>query len=186
MIVRQIAETNDKGHVSTSTEEVIHKIEEYNKSRSEKNLKKIIIASMDVEKGYPNILSKESAQIIRKMFEESELVIDGIEVESLCRYLGKYLKREEVIEEGFEDLLYTKKKNTKKATKKISKRHVKKKVMKKVKKKTKDRVKDIRDILDTSSSEGADTLEAAAKDEENETQNIRTKKSEENNDNASL
>ena len=60
---------------------------------------------MDVEKCYPNLLSLESAQIVIRMWEESSLVIEGIEVDDLCKYLGKYLKPEEVIEEGFEELV---------------------------------------------------------------------------------
>jgi hypothetical protein len=48
--------------------------------------------------------------------------------------LGKYLKPDEVIEEGFEDLVYTRKTKRKKATKKIIRRHVKKKVRRKLRK----------------------------------------------------
>ena len=83
---------------------VLEKIEVFNKNRSSKNLRKIIIASMDIEKCYPNILSLQSAQIIRRMWEESNLVMEGIEVDNLCRYLGKFLKPAENIEEGFEEL----------------------------------------------------------------------------------
>ena len=82
-MVRKIAESADIGLVATSTEEVIDKIEVFNRSRVGKNLKKLIIASMDVEKCYPNLLSLESAQIVRKMWEESALVIEGIEVDTL-------------------------------------------------------------------------------------------------------
>ena len=150
MVVRRIAENADIGLVATSTEEVIEKIEDYNKNRSSKNLKKVIIASMDIEKCYPNILSLESAQIIRRMWEESNLIMEGIEVDNLCKYLGKFLKTDEIVREGFEELVYTRK-IKKRTSKKINRKNVK---CKKVKKKLKDKVTH----LDTSSREGADTL----------------------------
>ena len=162
MIVRKIAETCDTGLVSKSTEEVLNKIEEFNKTRSGRKLRKIIIASMDIEKCYPNILSKESAGIIRKMWEESELEILEIEADHLCRYLGKYLKPNEVVEEGFEHLVYTKKIKKKKASKKISRKHVK---SSKVKKNGQDIIKNNKPIADTSNSEGADTQKATTKED---------------------
>ena len=64
-IVRKIADNADIGLVAKSTEEVLNKIEMFNKRRFGKNpsLKKLIIASMDIEKFYPNILSEKSARI---------------------------------------------------------------------------------------------------------------------------
>ena len=104
--MRKIADNADIGLVAKSTEEVINKFEIFNKGRLKKNpsLKKIIIASMDIEKFYPNILSAQSAKIVRKMWEESELSIDGIDFDQLSKYLGNHLKKEESAEEGFEDL----------------------------------------------------------------------------------
>ena len=69
LIVRKIADNADSGLVSKSTEEVLNKIERYNRERFEKNpgLKKLIIASMDIEKFFPSILSRNSARIIRQM-----------------------------------------------------------------------------------------------------------------------
>ena len=165
LIVRKIAEHADIGLVATSTEEVLDKIEEYNKTRMKKklNLKKIIIASMDVEKCYPNILSLESAQIIRRMWQESDMVIEGVDVDFLCRYLGKYLKPIEVIEEGFTELVYTRKKK-KRATKKISRKHSKNNM---VKKKIKVKRNDNVNGLDKGSSEeGADTQKPTAKEDD--------------------
>ena len=42
------------------------------------------------------------------MWEESNLIIEGIYVDKLIRYLGNYHSREEIIEEECEELLYTK------------------------------------------------------------------------------
>ena len=69
IIVRKIADNADIGLAAKSTEEVLNKIETFNKNRLENNhgLKKLIIASMDVEKFYPNILSEKSAKIIRRI-----------------------------------------------------------------------------------------------------------------------
>ena len=65
-IVRKIADNADIGLVAKSTEEVISKFEIFNKGRLKKNprQKKIIIASMDIEKFYPNILSVDKNMIL--------------------------------------------------------------------------------------------------------------------------
>ena len=156
--------------VARSTEEVLNKFEKYNKERFEKNpgLKKLIIASMDIEKFYPSILSQKSARIIRKMWEESELSIEGVDINKLSEYLGKHLKKEEIIEEEFEEIVYTRKLKERKEKRK--KRTVTKKIGRKyTNEKTKSKVKDNnvdmdtenenkKDNMDISNSEGADTL----------------------------
>ena len=85
---------------------------------------------MDVEKYYPNILSAQSAKIIRRMWEESDLTIEGIDIDKLVGYLSIFLTKEEIIEEAFEELLYSKvvkeKTKQKKMTKKIGRKSVKK------------------------------------------------------------
>ena len=96
------------------------------------------------------------------MWEESDMVIDGVELDFLCRYLGKFLKPNEVIEEDFTDLVYTRKKK-KRATKKVSRKHAKKS---KNKNRRKDKMNDNVNGLDISSSKGADTLKATSKDDE--------------------
>ena len=131
-IVRKIADNADIGLVAKSTEEVLNKIEMFNKKRLNNNptLKRLIIASMDIEKYYPNILSAKSARIIRRMWEESDLSMDGIEFHKVSRYLGNHLKKEEIAEEGFEEILYTRKRKEKKkkkkgiVKKKIGRKHI--------------------------------------------------------------
>ena len=58
-VVRKIANNADVGNVVKSTEELQNKIEEFNKTRVEKGYakKKLIVASMDVEKWYPNVIA---------------------------------------------------------------------------------------------------------------------------------
>ena len=155
IIVRKIAENADVGLVAKSTEEVLNKFEEYNSRREDiPGLKKLIVASMDIEKWYPSNLSGKSAKIVRRMWEESDLLIDEIEYEELALYLGKILSKKEVIEEAFEDVIYTRIKQSKKrqTRKKIGRKFVKNKS----KKNSKKRNTGVKDIVFNSSG-GADT-----------------------------
>ena len=171
IFVRKIADIADTGLVSKSTEEVLNKIESYNKRRFERipGLRRLIIGSMDIEKYYPSILSEQSAKIIRRMWEESELSIE-MDVDKLSEYLGRHLKKDEIIEEEFEETLYTKvekEKKKRKVTKKIGRKHV----LDKNKRKSKDKEMDSRnklDSMDISAGEGVDTL--------NTTENKKNKK----------
>ena len=43
------------------------------------------------------------------MWEESELSVEGIDFDKLSEYLRKHLKKEEIIIEEFEDIVYTRK-----------------------------------------------------------------------------
>ena len=167
IIVRKIADNADVGLVARSTEEVLNKFEKYNKERFEKSLglKKLIIASMDIEKFYPSILSQKSARIIRKMWEESELSIEGVDINKLSEYLGKHLKKEEIIEEEFEEIVYTRKLKEKRKKRTVTKKIGRKYTNEKTKSKVKDNNVDMdtenenkKDNVDISNSEGSDTL----------------------------
>ena len=41
------------------------------------------------------------------MWEESSLGLEGVDVDFLSRYLGKILKKNEIAEEEFYDIVYT-------------------------------------------------------------------------------
>ena len=76
-----------------------------------------------------------------------------------CECLGRHLKKDENIEEEFDEILYTKveKEKKRKVTKKIGRKHV----LDKNKRKSKDKEMDSRnklDSMDISAGEGADTL----------------------------
>ena len=164
LIVRKIANNADIGLVAKSTEEVIDKFEEYNRSRFDMipGLRNIIVASMDIEKFYPSILSKESAKTIRGMWDESQLPME-IDMDSLSNYLGKKLKKNKIAEEGFEDLVYTIKVKVKeKKTKRIILKKVSKKHMKKKSKTQRKNIQRDTDNIDSISSEGADTQKATS------------------------
>ena len=94
---------------------MLNKFEEFNKTRVERGLdkKKIVIASMDIDKFYPNIIAENSAKTVRQMWEDSKLSVAGIEIDEVSFYLGKYLTPEEIEQEGFKDLVYIKKKKEK-------------------------------------------------------------------------
>ena len=86
---------------------------------------------MDIEKFYTNILSAESARIIRQMWEESNLLIDEIDYDKLSRYLGEVMNKDDILEEAFEEIVYTKKqkeKKKRKVVKKIGRKHSKKNI----------------------------------------------------------
>ena len=126
---------------------------------------------MNIEKFYPNILSDGSADIIRIMWEESDLPLK-IDGEFLSRYLGKHLSKEEIKEEGFEDLVFKKKDKEKKKKKvipkKISKRHLKKKTTKGKAQKEAKKISQVKESMDTSSNKGDDTLTRNAEEEQTE------------------
>ena len=109
-IIRKIADESDNGFVCKSTEEMLYKFDKYNKERtiSQARSKKLIIGSMDIEKWYNNTIPVPTAKSIKKMFIESELQIKGINYDKVAKYLGKYLTREQILEENFEEILYIK------------------------------------------------------------------------------
>ena len=111
-IVRTVADEADEGFVSKSTEETISKIEEYNKSRNDlpKPKEKVIVFSMDIVKWYPEMVPESNAKTVRRMYEEGDIKFKGVEYEEVSKFLGDCLTREEIIEEGFEDILYIKEK----------------------------------------------------------------------------
>ena len=178
MIVRKIADHADEGLAAKSTEEVLNKFESFNNRRLKisPKPKKLIISSMDIVKYYPSILSAQSAKIIRRMWEESDLIIEGIDYDKLVRYLGVILKKEEVIEEAFEELLYTKvvkeKKKKRTISKKIGRKYSKNLTKKKIQ--NGKEYEESMDNLSTNLSGGVDTLSALVK---KKPQPIKSKKS---------
>ena len=128
-IVRAVEDEADVGFVSKSTEETIHKIENYNKTRNVvlKEGDKIIVGSMDLVKWYPTMVPESNAKTVRKMVEESEIEFKGIDYDDVAKFLGETLTKEKIIEEGLEELVYIKKKKQtikklKKKVKKITRR----------------------------------------------------------------
>ena len=126
--------------------------------------------------------SEKSARIIRKMWEESELSIE-IDVDKLSEYLGKILTQEEIDDEAFTDLVYTKKveeKKKKKVTKKIGRKHLMKKKIVKAKGDNENVDKDKEEknnSLDISISEGDDTLNTIEKKKKSTVEWIKPKRS---------
>ena len=127
-IVRRIAEDANNDTVCKSTEELLSRIETYNKDRIEKgfNKKKMILASMDIEKWYQNTLARPSTKVIMKMLIESELKFVGIEYDDVSKFLGEEMSKEENIKENFQEIVYMKNENLdKKKHKKENKKTMK-------------------------------------------------------------
>ena len=135
ILVRAITNASETGYEIKSTEEMLHKFEEYNRMRKELRVegKNIIVGSMDINKFYPSIIPEGSGKSIRRVFGKSKVKLEGLEVDPICKYLGKHLTAEEIEEEGFGEILYIKIKKTKKIKKKAA---VKKKTGGKYNKKT--------------------------------------------------
>ena len=166
IFVRAIADEADTGLVVKSTEEMLNKFEVYNDKRKQLGLgtKKLIIGSMDIDKFYPNIIAEKSAKSVREMWEESELVIEGIEYDEVSMYLGKYLTIKEIEEEGFADLVYIKIKKRNPAKRKKKKASLKKKTGRKYCRKSKRGKKPLNDDTD----ENQETLDISVEREPNE------------------
>ena len=109
-IIRKIADEADEGYVCKSTEEMLYKFDKYNKERhtSKSKGKKLVIGSMDIEKWYPNQIPAPTGKCIKEMFINSNLIIDGIDYDRVAKYLGKFLTRDEFLEENVEEIWYLK------------------------------------------------------------------------------
>ena len=109
-IIRKIADLEDEGFVCKSTEEMLHTFDNFNKSRNLGNSGKrnLIIGSMDIEKWYPNTIPRPTAKRINEMYIKSKLEIKGVDYEKVAKYLGKFLTREEILQENMEEILYIK------------------------------------------------------------------------------
>ena len=74
------------------------------------------------------------------MWEESKISIEGIDLEELSIYLANHLKIDEMVEEGFEEILHIKEVKEKKKRKKVAMK-VARKVARKVERKTSNKTK---------------------------------------------
>ena len=84
---------------------MLEKFEEYNKKREDNYANKnIIIASMDIKKWYPNIIAEPSARIVKQMWEDSEVNLEGVDYTEISKYLGKHLTSEDAKKEILEEL----------------------------------------------------------------------------------
>ena len=64
---------------------------------------------MDLVKWYPTMVPESNARTVSKMVEESEIEFKGIDYDDVAKFLGETLTKEEIIEEGLEELVYIKK-----------------------------------------------------------------------------
>ena len=120
MVIKTITEEADVGLVSKSTEETVNKIEGYNDKREAENKEnhEIVVGSMDIEKWYQRTIPKPSAKVVRKMAEESKVIFAGVRYDKVSRFLGEELTLDEIKTEGFEEIVYIRKKTERKSKKK--------------------------------------------------------------------
>ena len=109
-VVRRVAEDAGNETVCKSTEELLSVFESYNKNRIEKGVdkKKVVLGSMDIKKWYPSTLIRPSAKVIKQMIVDSNIEFVEIEYDSIEKYLGEHMSREEILEEQLEEIVYMK------------------------------------------------------------------------------
>ena len=71
--------------------EVLSKFEEFNEHRTIKGYsnKNVIIASMDIDKWFPNMKLKPMTKEVKQMIIDSNIEFKGIDYESASKYLGE-------------------------------------------------------------------------------------------------
>ena len=79
---------NEESDEAQSTEEVMRKIEEANKILAEKGVKDISLGSMGVVVLYPSLDQEESARIVAESIMESEVDIEGVDLDIAGVYLA--------------------------------------------------------------------------------------------------
>ena len=109
-ILRSINDEIKIRHDVKSTEEMLEKIESFNKSlMARKSKKKFIAASLDIKNFYPSIDANRGAKIAKLMWNRSKIDVENLNIEELVWYVSKYGLKENIEEEGLSDYLYTKK-----------------------------------------------------------------------------
>ena len=93
-VIEQVTNEADVEELcSKSTEGILYKVENYNKTIKDKPyIKKKVLASMDVVKLYNKLEKEEAAKIVGKMVTESSIKFEGIDVDKLALYLGNNLE----------------------------------------------------------------------------------------------
>lgn len=107
-IIDAVAEVDDEGTISDSTEDMIARIRAANEElkKEENRDKEFALGSLDVKALYPSLQVDESAAIIRQVVEETDVKIDVNDVE-LSLYLVSTMTQGEVDEEGWTDCCHS-------------------------------------------------------------------------------
>ena len=107
-IVKKVAEEASVGNDCKSTEELLNKFEEYNRTRIQNGFasKNVIIASMDINKWYPSMKTRPMTKEIKQMIIDSKIEFKEIDYDKISKYLGEHMTIEEILEDEMEELLY--------------------------------------------------------------------------------
>ena len=107
-IIRKVAEAASVCNDCKSTEELLSKFEEYNRTRivDDNGSKNIFVASMDIDKWFPSMKNRPMTKEIRNMIIESTIEFKEINYDKISKHLGENMTIEEILEENMEELLY--------------------------------------------------------------------------------
>ena len=92
-----------EGKEVISTEETANKLYSFNKLLKENKVETyrgLVVGSLVASALYPSLDHKESARIVRKTFEESDLQVDNVDYKSASMYLALNVPRPELEAEG--------------------------------------------------------------------------------------
>ena len=104
-LIEPLSRMNEDSDEAQSTEEVMRKIEEANKILAEKGVNDISLGSMDVVALYPSLDQEESAKIVAESIMESEIDIEGMDLDIAGVYLATVWDKERQQREGVFHLL---------------------------------------------------------------------------------
>ena len=105
-IIRKIAKEASIGNDCESTEELLSEIEKYNRMRKSDGScgKKLIIASMDIDKWFPSMRIKPMTREIKDMIVKSGIEFKEINYENVAKYLGERMTIKEIMDEEMEEM----------------------------------------------------------------------------------
>ena len=106
IIVNSMADHYDVGTESDSTEDMIGNINKFNSTKKEGEIE---IISMDVKALYPSLNIEEVASTLAQIYEEGDLVIEGVNWEEATKYIAMMLKPEEIERLGFSEIVQERK-----------------------------------------------------------------------------
>ena len=110
-LIEPVSRMNQDSQEAMSTEEVLRKITDTNKSLREERVESIALGSMDVVALYPSIDQVLSAKIVAETIIESEIEYVGVDMSMAGIYLATIWTKERLRKEGILHLMPRKRSN---------------------------------------------------------------------------
>jgi len=104
MVIKNIHKEEDT--VCGNTEELLKEIKQLNQNKIEKD---IVVGSLDVKALYPSLDVDFTAEVVAKVFRESEYQIKGVDYNKVGLYLSLNLTEKEMRDAGIADMCPTRK-----------------------------------------------------------------------------